>query len=115
MGTEFYIVDMAAKRVLDVHKSYWIKGAMDATTLAPLLQAFDEGNPDRYCHQARVRVAVETWVTEFTTGPLTVLSDSTTDDMPFEDDHGYLLDSWEGWAAFGTWPDPSGWLPWMGT
>lgn len=114
MGTEFYIVDMAARRALDLHKAYWIIDALDATTLSPILQAFDDGDPDRYCHQPRVRVAVETWVNEFTTGQLEVFSDAIADDMPFEDERGYLLDSWEGWAVFGTWPDPSRWKPWMG-
>lgn len=113
MGTEFYIADLTAKRVLDIHKSYWIGDAAGATTLPAILRAFDGGNPGWRCHQPRVRIAVETWVTRFSTGPLVVLKDSI-DDMPFVDDRGYLLDSWEGWAVFGTWPDPSGWKPWMG-
>lgn len=35
------------------------------------------------------------------------------DDMPFEDEHGDLLDTWKGWAAF-VWDEmeDEGWTPW---
>lgn len=115
MGTEYYIADVAAKRVLYIHKSYWIAGVVGDATIEQMLEAFDDGDPERCCHQPRVRVAVETWVTEFTTGPLTVWSDSQYLEAPFEDERGYLLDGWEGWAAFGTWPGDEPWRPWMGT
>ena len=104
MGTEHYIVDLRAKRVLDIHKSYWIGPLVGQTaSTAQILAVFDAGDPGRYCHQPRVWAAVATWLEQWATGPVVVLSDSQDDPLPFTDDRGYLRDDWSGWTAFSWW------------
>ena len=113
MGTEHYLVDLEARRVLDLHKSYWIGGLVGPVGAAEILEAFDDGDPGRYCHQPRIRVACETWMTQWATGPVVVLTDSDWDDLPFRGDRGFLLDDWTGWTVF-SWHgmESQGWTWW---
>lgn len=114
MGTEHYLVDDASMCVLDLHKSSWTEPLHGRTglTLDEILEAFDNGDAARRCHQPRLRVVVTQWMDQ--RGSVRLLMDSY-DDMPFEDDRGEILSEWTGFSAF-TWPGmvADGWTPWLG-
>ncbi len=124
MGTEFYIVDEAAKRVLDIHKSYWIIGTgYEPCDPSEILAAFDEAPEGGRCRTLRVRRAVESWLREHATGPVRVLNDAGDHSLPFERAYdsavGYPecfrpVDGWECWTAF-SWPAAveAGWRLWL--